>query len=102
MPKSSFTQYCEDVVLPAYLVLKPGGDNKRAEAYEALQLFDTDNIYTTVYADQIRALEASIKTKEPRQLYKNRRILLVSSLETELNNHNRYFPENKLDNPLTS
>lgn len=102
MSKSNFTMYCEDIVLPAYLVLKPGGDGNRTEAYEALQTFDVDNVFTTVYAEQVRALEMSIRVMEKPVMYKARRIALVDQLETELNNHNRYFPENKIDNPLTS
>jgi len=100
MSKSSFTQYCEDIVLPAYVILKPGGYNTIPESYEALQLFDLDNIFTTVYAEQIRALECSIRARECRSLYKLKHNNLVNYLETELNNHNRYFPENKIDNPL--
>ena len=108
---NSFTKYCQDVCLPAYLKLKPlmyalNHKATRAPVMEVCDSFELDadmslaNIFTMAYADKIKAAEQCIRINSNNADYTYAVKQLFSAICDELNKHNHWFPDVRIDNPI--
>ena len=83
-----------------------GHRGTRVPVMEVCESFELDadmslaNIFTMAYADKIKNVEQCIRLNSTNDRYGYAVNRLFDAICDEINKHNSWFPENRIDNPL--